>query len=176
MKKIFGLYILTLVITSQTATAQDEAAKRYATIETFRTSLVNKPLTDFKFTSLDKQVLELQKLKGNVVVINFWFTTCGPCIKEMPFLTELVATNKEKPVVFIAPAPDNETQINKFLKKNTFAYQIVPSSLDYINTMHIENFPTHLVVDKEGIIRQVFVGYADDIKMKLQEEIDKLLK
>ena len=32
----------------------------------------------------------------------------------------------------------------------------------------------HLVVDKEGIIRQVFIGYADDIKEKLQAEIDKL--
>ena len=106
MKKIFRLYILALVMTTQTAMGQDEAAKRYAAIETFRTSIVNKPLADFKFTSLDKQVLELKKLKGNVVVINFWFTSCGPCIKEMPFLTELVAANKENPVVFIAPAPN----------------------------------------------------------------------
>ena len=176
MKRILGLSVLILALTAQTTMAQDEAAKRYAAIETFRTSFVNKPLADFKFTSLDNKVLELKKLKGNVVVINFWFTTCGPCIKEMPFLTELVAANKENPVVFIAPAPDNENQVRKFLKKNTFTYQVIPSSLDYINTVHIENFPTHLVIDKEGIIRQVFVGYADDIKMKLQEEIDKLLK
>jgi peroxiredoxin len=94
----------------------------------------------------------------------------------MPFLTELVAANKENPVVFIAPAPENETQIKKFLQKNTFTYQIVPSSLNYINTMHIENFPTHLVIDQDGIIRNAFVGYTDDIKMKLQEAIDKLLK
>jgi hypothetical protein len=40
--------------------------------------------------------------------------------------------------------------------------------------MNIENFPTHLVVDKEGIICQVFIGYADDIKEKLQLEINKL--
>jgi hypothetical protein len=42
--------------------------------------------------------------------------------------------------------------------------------------MHIENFPTHLVIDKQGNIRQVFIGYADDIKEKLQAEIDKLIK
>jgi peroxiredoxin len=42
--------------------------------------------------------------------------------------------------------------------------------------MHIENFPTHLVIDQDGIIRNAFVGYTDDIKMKLQEAIDKLLK
>ena len=176
MKKITGLYILALLMTAPTAMSQDDAAKRYAAIETFKTSIVDKPLADFKFTSLDKQVLDLKKLKGKIIVINFWFTYCGPCIKEMPFLTELVAANKENPVAFIAPAPENETQIRKFLQKNTFTYQIVPSSLDYINTMHIENFPTHLVIDKDGIIRNAFVGYTDDIKMKLQEAIDKLLK
>ncbi len=175
MKKILGLSTIVLLMLTQSAFAQDEAAKRYAAIETFKTSLVNKPLADFKFTSLDKQVLELKKLKGMVVVINFWFTFCGPCIKEMPFLNELVEANKKNTVVFIAPAPDNENQVTKFLKRNTFSYHIVPSSLDYINTIKIENFPTHLVVDKEGIIRQVFIGYADDIKTKLQEAIDKLL-
>jgi thiol-disulfide isomerase/thioredoxin len=176
MKKILGLCIFTVLIITHTATAQDEAEKRYAAIETFKSGIVNKPLADFKFTSLDKQFLSLKKLKGKIIVINFWFTYCGPCIKEMPFLTELVAANKENPVVFIAPAPENETQIKKFLQKNTFTYQIVPSSLNYINTMHIENFPTHLVIDQDGIIRNAFVGYTDDIKMKLQEAIDKLLK
>ncbi|MGG9960621.1 TlpA family protein disulfide reductase [Ferruginibacter sp. SUN106] len=176
MKKIIGLNILALLLITQIAVGQDEAAKRSAAIELFKTSIINKPLAGFKFTSLDKQVLDLKKLKGKVVVINFWFTYCGPCIKEMPFLTALVAANKENPVVFIAPAPENETQIRKFLQKNTFTYQIVPSSLDYIKTMHIENFPTHLVIDKDGTIRHVFIGYTDDIKLKLQEAIDKLLQ
>ncbi|GAB2817458.1 TlpA family protein disulfide reductase [Ferruginibacter profundus] len=176
MKKIIGLNILALLLITQIAIGQDEAAKRAAAIELFKTSVVNKPLADFKFTSIDKQALELKKLKGKIIVINFWFTYCGPCIKEMPFLTELVAANKENPVVFIAPAPENEKQIRKFLQKNTFTYQLIPSSLDYIKTMHIENFPTHLIADKDGIIRQVFIGYTDDIKMKLQEAIDQLLK
>jgi hypothetical protein len=78
--------------------------------------------------------------------------------------------------VFIAPAPENETQIKKFLKKYTFNYNIIPSAIEFITEMGIENFPTHLVVDGEGIIRQLFIGYADDIKEKLQAEIDKIRK
>jgi hypothetical protein len=94
----------------------------------------------------------------------------------MIYLNKLVQENKDSSVIFIAPAPENETQIKKFLKKYAFEYNITPSSADFISSMHIENFPTHLVVDKQGIIRQVFIGYADDIKEKLQAEIDKLIK
>ena len=59
--------------------------------------------------------------------------------------------------------------------KYRFDYKIIPYSLDYITAAVIENFPTHLVIDKEGIVRQVFIGYAADIKEKLQAGIDKLL-
>jgi peroxiredoxin len=93
----------------------------------------------------------------------------------MIYLNKLVEENKDSSVVFIAPAPENEIQIKKFLKKYTFEYNITPSSSDFILAMNIENFPTHLVIDKQGIIRQVYIGYADDIKEKLQAEIDKLM-
>lgn len=175
MKTKFNLYLIALLFAIQPVFGQDDIAKRNAAIETFKTSLINTAIADFKFISVDKKVWESKKLKGKVVVINFWFTTCGPCIKEMPLLNDLVAANKEKPVVFIAPGPDEEAKITKFLKKNPFNYHIVPNSLGYITTMKIENFPTHLVVDKEGIIRQVFIGYEDDIREKLQEAIDNQL-
>lgn len=82
--------------------------------------------------------------------------------------------NKDSSVVFIAPSPENETQIKKFLKKYDFYYNITPASVDFIAALDIQNFPTHLIVDKQGIIRQVFIGYADDIKEKLEAEINKL--
>jgi peroxiredoxin len=94
----------------------------------------------------------------------------------MPHLNKLVEENKNNEVVFLAPAPEDENQIKKFLKKYSFDYNITPSSIGFITAMTIENFPTHLIIDKEGIIRQVFIGYVDDIKEKLQAEIDKLIK
>lgn len=174
MKKITGLFIIAITIITHPVKAQDETAKRFAAIEAFKKNLINTPLTDFTLTGLDKKVLQLKALKGNVIVINFWFTTCGPCIHEIPLLNTLVADNKNKGVVFIAPAPDNEKQVSRFLQKNPFSYQVVPSALTFINTIKVENFPTHLVVDKEGIIRQVFVGFTEDIQTQLQAAIDKL--
>lgn len=141
----------------------------------FKNTLINKPLETFSLTDLNKKTWTADSLKGKVAVINFWFTACKPCILEMPHLNKLVVENKDKAVVFLAPAPEDETKIKKFLKKYSFDYTITPASLDFITQMNIENFPTHLIIDKEGIIRQVFIGYADDIKEKLQTEIDKLV-
>ncbi|HEU5168738.1 MAG TPA: TlpA disulfide reductase family protein [Chitinophagaceae bacterium] len=154
----------------------DEAALRQAKLEAFKNSLLNKPVKSFRLTDLNGRKWNSKELSGKTVIINFWFTACKPCIQEMIYLNKLVEENKDSSVVFIAPAPENETQIKKFLKKYAFEYNIIPSSTDFISAMNIENFPTHLVIDKEGIIRQVFIGYADDIKEKLQSEINKLIK
>jgi cytochrome oxidase Cu insertion factor (SCO1/SenC/PrrC family) len=166
---IDGKKIITII-----PSGNDERAIQYAKISAFKNSLLNKPLESFHLTDLNNKKWDSKELRGKTIIINFWFTACKPCIQEMPFLNKLVAANKDS-VVFIAPAPENETQIKKFLKKYTFDYNIIPSSIDLITTMNIENFPTHLVVDEQGIVRQVFIGYADDIKEKLQAEIDKLM-
>jgi peroxiredoxin len=144
--------------------------------ENFKKELTGKPIKAFRLTALDNNTWDSDKLKGKVIVLNFWFTACKPCILEMPHLNKLVNEYKDNPVVFIAPAPETDAQIKKFLKKYSFDYHIIPSSLEYITALGVENFPTHLVIDKEGIVRQVFIGYADDIKEKLQAEIDKLVK
>jgi thiol-disulfide isomerase/thioredoxin len=155
--------------------ATNERALLYAKLDTFKSNLINKPIAVFKFTDFDNKTWKSKELKGKIVLINFWFTACEPCITEMPLLNELVAANKDKSVVFLAPAPENETQIKKFLKKFKFDYTIIPSSNDYIDASGIEYFPTHIVIDKEGIIRQVIISYSEDIKEKLQQEINKLL-
>src|ERR687893_223477 len=66
----------------------------------------------FSLTSMDGKKFELASLRGKVVVINFWFTGCPPCIEEMPKLNELVEKFKDKDVVFIAPTWDNEATLN----------------------------------------------------------------
>ncbi|HEX6847722.1 MAG TPA: TlpA disulfide reductase family protein [Chitinophagaceae bacterium] len=167
-QNINGKKIITII-----PRGNDERTLQLEKIDALKNSLVGNPLTSFHLTDLDNNEWDLDKLKGKALVINFWFTACKPCILEMPYLNKLVADNKDS-VVFIAPAPENETQIKRFLKKYSFEYNIIPSAADFMTSMSIENFPTHLVVDKEGIIRQVFIGYADDIKEKLQVEINKL--
>lgn len=157
------------------SSGNDEVSLQQAKLEAFKNGLLNKPVKSFHLTDLNGKKWNSADLSGKTIVINFWFTACKPCIAEMIYLNKLVEENKDSNVVFIAPAPENEIQIKKFLKKYTFEYHITSSSTDFISAMHIENFPTHLVIDRQGIIRQVYIGYADNIKENLQAEIDKLM-
>src|SRR5687767_3514412 len=93
--------------------------------ERFRKNLMGRSLADFKFTDHAGNKLHKKELEGKVVVMNFWFTTCQPCITEMPLLNELVAGYKDTGVVFIAPALNGKEDIDRFLKKYGFNYQIV---------------------------------------------------
>jgi len=168
-ENVDGKKVITII-----PSGNDERTIQQAKLDAFKTSLIGKPLKSFHLTDLNNKKWDSKDLRGKTTVINFWFTACKPCIAEMIYLNKLVEENKDSSVVFIAPAPENEAQIKKFLKKYSFEYNITPSSTDFIASMNIENFPTHLVVDKKGIIRQVFIGYANDIKEKLKAEIDRL--
>ena len=61
----------------------------------------------FSLTSLEGEKFELAALRGKVVVLNFWFTGCAPCVAEFGELNSLVHKFKNKGVVFIAPTLDN---------------------------------------------------------------------
>lgn len=117
----------------------------------------------FSLTSLDGRKFELAALRGKVVVLNFWFTGCQPCIEEMPKLNELVDRFKDQDVVFLAPSLDNEATLSAFLKGRAFKYQIIPNAgnmiiITYSDGTENVTFPTHLVIDREGKIDMRFSG------------------
>ena len=118
----------------------------------------NKPAAPaFSLTSLEGEKFELAALRGKVVVLNFWFTGCAPCVAEFNQLNGLVDKFKKKGVVFIAPTLDNVTTLKPFLKEHRFKYHVVPSAGGLIISTYSDGsgdvvFPTHIVIDKEGKI------------------------
>jgi len=100
--------------------ARPRNQERNQIVEAFKKSLLAKSLADFNFEDISGNKLQKSHLKGKVIVINFWFTSCQPCISEMPLLNNLVAAYKDTNVVFIAPALSSKESIDKFLKKYKF--------------------------------------------------------
>jgi thiol-disulfide isomerase/thioredoxin len=154
--------------------ARPRNQERNQIVDAFKKSLLKKPLPDFNFEDISGNKLKKKDFAGKVIVINFWFTSCQPCINEMPLLNNLVAAYNDTNVVFIAPALSAKESIERFLKKYQFDYQIVPEQEDYATKLKVENFPTHIIVDKKGIIRFVEIGYNPHIKETLGQYIDSL--
>lgn len=131
-----------------------------------------RPAPNFKATALDGKTFDLTALQGRIVVINLWFVSCGPCRKEIPRLNELVSEFKDKPVVFLAPSFDSAETLKSFLRTTPFNYHVIAAADELIiGQFNAAAFPTHIVIDRDGLVETVLAG-ADE---RRPEEIKHLL-
>jgi peroxiredoxin len=106
---------------------------------------------DFEATDLKGNQFKLSDLKGKIIVLNFWFTTCQPCIAEIPDLNKIASKYKKNGVIFLAVTFENEKKVNSFLKKYPFYFNII-SDVELVKKYSINSFPTSMLIDKEGKI------------------------
>lgn len=130
---------------------------------------------DFIAKDLNGKTYKLSELKGKVVVLNFWFTTCGPCIQEMPHLNELAINFKEKEVVFLALTFNKKNIVHTFLDSNPFQYTILADANHVISMYGVNSFPTSIVINKKGEIVLKELGYRTNIKEVLATSINASL-
>lgn len=142
--------------------------------------LVGQTAPDFTVTTLDGKKVSISSLKGKVVVLNFWFTMCKPCMEEIPDLNKIVkkyAGNKN--VVFLAPEVRNETtvaDVQKFLKRVPFSYQVALGGKDAAALYLAKTFPANFLIDKEGKVRMGWVGVNPFTLDEMVKMIPTLLK
>src|SRR6185437_1258307 len=110
------------------------------------------------------------KLKGKVVVLEFWATWCGPCVKAIPHLNELVEQFKDKPVVFISVTSENEDVVRVFLKNHPIKASILLDDFERLNkAFHVAAIPHTVIVDASGHIAAI--AHPADLQAGNLEEI-----
>ncbi len=140
-------------------------------------AITRRPSPQFKVTSLDGKTFDLDALQGKIVVLNLWFIGCGPCRKEIPKLNRLVAEFRDKNIVFLAPTFDGIEELKNFLKTMPFNYTIVPNAEELIvGKFNAATFPTHIVIDQDGQIDQMFVGGGERRPEEVRRVLLRLLK
>ena len=131
---------------------------------------------EFEANLLNGKKISSKEYKGKIIVLNFWFTGCGPCKQEIPDLNELVKMYKNKDVVFLACALDDDKQLlKKYLKLNPFSYDIIPDARKIVEMYKVSAFPTHIIVNKDGIIITRIAGGGIGIKNSLSNIIENNL-
>ena len=131
---------------------------------------------DIIVTDLKGNHIKLSELRGKIVVLNFWFIKCKPCVIEMPHLNKLKKLYKDKNVEFLAITFDKKELVEQFLIKNRFNYTIASNASDAINIYGVNSFPTNMILNQRGEIVLKEIGYRTNIKDVLKASIDKLLK
>ena len=145
----------------------------------FDAALKGKPLPDFVFKDILGNTYTPEDIKGKVVVINFWFINCAPCVEEMPELNKLVKEYENNDaVLFLALALDEKgPRLDTFLKTHVFNYNIIPGAQDYVvKKLPPTPFPTHIVLDKNSNVVFTFSGYTPQVGELIKSSIISFLE
>ena len=126
----------------------------------------------FDFVDLNGNRYNNANTKGKTIVLKTWFIGCAACVVEFPELNELVEHyEKREDIIFMSLALDDQQALKNFLEKKSFAYQVVANQKIFIGeTLNLRNYPTHLIIDKNGIIRRV-VNKASEMIEFLEKEV-----
>lgn len=102
--------------------------------------------------------------KGKITLINLWFTTCAPCIGEIPYLNQLKDQLNDK-VNFVGITFHNQEKVNAFLQKHPFNFDLI-NNVDYkiLQKHNYQRFPTNFLLDKEGNIVYLLHNFDENFR------------
>ena len=107
------------------------------------------------------QSADLGKLRGKVVVLNFWATWCGPCVEELPSLMEMQRRMPDVAVVAISTDEDDAVY-RHFLKEHNVQLNTVRDGQQKVNALYGSfRYPETYVIDRQGVLRRKFIGAQD---------------
>jgi thiol-disulfide isomerase/thioredoxin len=130
----------------------------------------------FKTSDINKNKINLKEEKGKIFVLNFWFINCPPCRMEIPSLNGLVESFRGNDNVrFVAIGLDNKYNIEDFLKKLPFEYNIIENGGFLADRYGVHTFPTHVVISREGKVYFHSTGLAVNTVYWLKKSINELL-
>ncbi|TDO95656.1 TlpA family protein disulfide reductase [Flavobacterium sp. 245] len=125
----------------------------------------------FSFKDLDGNLVTNESMKGKIIVIKCWYIHCTPCIREFPQVNKLVEEYKNrKDILFISFAEDSPEQLKTFLARKPLSYSVIPDMKDYMNeSLQLNSFPTHFILNKEGLIAKVLPNF-ESLEVALAKE------
>ena len=137
---------------------------------------------DFALQSTEGKTVHLSDYLGkDVVLIDFWSTTCAPCMTEMPYLVDLYKKHKDKGFVVLAislDGPESLADVNRVVHDKDM---IFPVLLDQETTVVSrfnpkKDMPFVVLIDRSGKIIQKKPGYQPGDEKILADEVEKALK
>lgn len=146
--------------------AQQEAAKKVAD---------GMPAPDFTLNDINGKPLSLSALRGKYVVLDFWGSWCGWCIKGFPEMKEYYKKYAGKFEILGIDCNDTEAKWKKAVDDNALPWLHVynPRSSSVCNDYAITGFPTKIIVDPEGKIAKTVVGESPEFYQFLDEKFGK---
>lgn len=121
------------------------------------------------------KAVSLADFKGKIVVMDFWGTWCGWCVKAMPAIEQVHQKYKHKGVVVLGMNTENDPNADPagFMRRNNYTYGLILKAETITQKYKVFGFPTLYVIDGTGKVIGAESGYSPDLAEKLSKIIDE---
>ena len=140
--------------------------------------LEGQPAPDFALKSSTGENMRLSEYRGDVVMINFWATWCGPCRQEMPLLDELYERYSRVGFNLLGVNIDDDSRrAMQMIEELGVDFPVLFDATKRVSEMYdVDAMPVTVIVDREGTVRYVHQGYKPGYEDKYLTEIRTLLR
>ena len=136
------------------------------------------PAPDFALKSSTGENLRLSEFRGDVVMINFWATWCGPCRQEMPLLDELYSRYQRVGFNLLGVNIDDDSRrAMRMIEELGVNFPVLFDARKEVSELYeVEAMPVTVIVDREGTVRYIHHGYKPGYEDKYLDQIRSLLR
>lgn len=133
---------------------------------------------DFALKSSSGENLRLSEYRGDVVMVNFWATWCGPCRQEMPLLDELYSRYQRVGFSLLGVNIDDDSRkAMNMISELGVSFPVLFDSRKEVSKLYEVNaMPVTVIIDREGNVRHVHHGYKPGYEDQYLDEIRSLLR
>ncbi len=133
---------------------------------------------DFTLPSNSGENVRLAEQRGQVVMLNFWASWCGPCRQEMPLLDDMSKRYSDAGfVLYGVNVEEDNTDAIKLIKQLGVSFPILWDAESKASSLYnVDAMPTTVLIDKKGQVRYVNRGYKPGDENKYRDQIRELIK
>ena len=140
--------------------------------------LEGQPAPDFALKSSTGENMRLSEYRGDVVMINFWATWCGPCRQEMPLLDELYSRYQRVGFNLLGVNIDDDSRrAMQMIEELGVNFPVLFDARKEVSKLYeVEAMPVTVIVDRAGTVRYIHHGYKPGYEDKYLDQIRSLLR
>jgi peroxiredoxin len=138
----------------------------------------NSPAPDFTLQARSGKAVELTRFKGQVVMLNFWASWCGPCRQEMPLLDSIYKKYSKAGFIMLGVnvEPDSKAA-DDWLKQTPVTFPILYDTDSKVSKLYgVSGMPSTVIVDRKGMVRMIHRGYKPGDEEEYLSSIRTLMR
>ncbi len=139
--------------------------------------LVGQPARAFSLPDTEGHTVSLEQFAGQVVLLDFWASWCGPCREALPVTQTLHQRYAQQGLVVLGiNQGESQSVVADFVRDNGYTFPMLLDTAQRVgDDYRVRGIPTVILIDRDGIIRHVRVGSGPAAEESLSKEIETLL-